>query len=240
MPISRVHVCFALLFAAAISASVLAATFFEDFSTMPVGSCYPDGTVIGLWQFVYNGYGCNAFVSADLNTMLFQQPKASASPGETHAALVVGPAIAGDFVLQVSAATTHQLRMNSAPNPWEVAWILWHYSDDSHFYYFAAKPNGWELGKEDPAYPGRQRFLASGSAPLFPIGPWYRIRVAQSRAVISVFVNDLLIVTVNDGERPYTSGRIGLYSEDAEAYFDNIAISTESPRPGKGKRNLVP
>jgi hypothetical protein len=216
------------MLAAAISASVLADSFFDDFSTMVTGSCYPDGSVIGVWQFVYNGYGCNAFVTSNSNTMLFQQPQASTRPDETHAALVVGPMITGDFTMEASTATTRQLRTNSGPNPWEVAWILWHYTDDLHFYYFVAKPNGWELGKEDPAYSGAQRFLATGSSPSFPIGPWYRIGVAQTGDTIKVFVNDLLIAIVTDRERPYSSGRVGLYSEDAEVFFDNVSLNIAS------------
>jgi hypothetical protein len=239
MRISKARVSLAMLLAAAISATVLADTYVDDFSTMPVGACYPDGSVLGVWQFVYNGYGCNAFVAPGSNTMLFQQPQASVTPDETHAALVLGRPISGDFTLQVSTATTRQLRLNSAPNPWEVAWVLWHYSDGQHFYYFVAKPNGWELGKEDPGYPGAQRFLATGSTPSFPVGPWYRITVAQAGNTIQVFSNGAPVVTVTDRERPYSSGRVGLYSEDAEAYFDDVAISTPPPR-GKGRKKAGP
>jgi hypothetical protein len=42
------------------------------------------------------------------------------------------------------------------------------------------------------------------------------------------------ITTFTDYERPYSSGRVGLYSEDAEAYFDNVSITTDSR--GKGKK----
>jgi 3-keto-disaccharide hydrolase len=228
------HVSFAILLALVISATLFAATFFEDFSTMPAGSCYPDGFLIGVWQFVYNGYGCNAFLLSNDNTMLVEQPKASTRPDETHAALVLGPSIAGDFTLEAWTVTTRQLRTGSAPNTWEVGWILWNYTNGYHFYYFAAKPNGWELGKKDPAYPGAQRFLATGSAPSFPIGAWYRIGVTQSGDTIKVSVNDLPITTFSDRERPYSSGRIGMYNEDAETYFDNISISTSAA--GKGKK----
>ena len=106
-------------------------------------------------------------------------PWPATSPAETHASLVTGPVAVGDMTLEVSSTTTRQLRTGSAPNPWEVAWVLWHYSDNVHFYYFVAKPNGWELGKADPAYPGAQRFLATGSSPSFPIGPWYRVRMSR-------------------------------------------------------------
>jgi len=235
MRVWKVHVCLVISLAAVISSRVLATTFVEDFSAMPAGTCYADGSTIGVWQFVYNGYGCNGFVAANSNTMLFEQPATSTSPAETHGALVIGPYISGDFTLQVSAATTGQLRVNSAPNAWEVAWVLWHYTDDSHFYYFVPKPNGWELGKEDPAYPGAQRFLASGTSPSFPIGPWYRTRVSQSGKTIQVFVDDVLITTFTDSQRPYSSGRVGLYSEDAEAYFDNVSVITGA-KAKKGRR----
>jgi Domain of Unknown Function (DUF1080) len=215
-----------------VSVQVLAGTLFEDFSGMPVGACQPDGTSIGQWRFVYNGYGCSGFASSNGNTMLFVRPAVSMAPDETHGSLVLGPTFSGDFTLQVFTATIRQLRTGSAPNPWEVGWVLWHYTDDTHFYYFAAKPNGWELGKEDPAYPGAQRFLATGSSPSFPVGAWYKLGVTQVGNTIQLFANDSLIASVTDRERPYSSGRLGLYSEDAEVYFDNVTLTTGS----KGKK----
>jgi hypothetical protein len=144
----------------------------------------------------------------------------------------VGSSVSGDVSLQVSATTVRQLRMGSAPQPWEVAWVLWHYADNSHFYYFIPKPNGWELGKADPAYPGAQRFLATGTSPAFPIGSWYRVGIIQSGQTIQVSVNGAVVTTFTDRERPYSSGRVGLYTEDAEAYFDNVSVTTTS----KGKK----
>ena len=224
-----------MLLAVAMGTGVLAGTFVEDFSEMPVGHCYPDGSEVGMWRFVYDGYGCNAFLSSNGNTVLFQQPAASFAPDETHASLVLGPAVSGDLTLEVSTATTRQLREGSPPNPWEVAWVLWHYTDDQHFYYFIPKANGWELGKGDPAYPGAQRFLATGSAPSFPMGPWYRVRVTQAKETIRVYVDGLQIATVTDDERPYSSGRVGLYTEDAEVYFDDVAVTTKSAPPARGR-----
>ena len=57
----------------------------------------------------------------------------------------------------------------------------------------------------------------------------------QTGTTIRVSVNDQLLVTVTDSERPYSSGKIGLYSEDAEVYFDNVSLSTNTSKPGKGK-----
>lgn len=210
--------------------------FTEDFSGMPTGACMADGAMVGAWTFVYDGYGCNAFVDVDGNTVLMEQPAAATASHETHGSLVLGPYTTGDLVVQVSTATTRQLRTGSAPNPWEVGWVLWNYSDNTHFYYFITKPNGWELGKADPAYPGAQRFLATGASPRFPIGSWYRVRIDQIGGTIQVTVDGRALTTFTDVERPYTSGRVGLYSEDAEAYFDEVSIATPDKPRGKKKR----
>jgi hypothetical protein len=225
----------AVLLSVVLATSVAAAVFVEDFSSMPADECLPDGSEIGAWTFVFDGYGCSGFVASNGNTMLLLQPMGSSSAGETHGALVIGPPTSGDVTLEVSTATLRQLRTGSTPNPWEVGWVLWHVVDTAHFYYFAAKPNGWELGKADPAYPGSQRFLATGSWPAFPIGPWYRVRVTHTGGTIQVFVDDLLLTTFTDGERPYATGRLGLYSEDAEAYFDDVSVTTSDARPKRGK-----
>ena len=96
------------------------------------------------------------------------------SPDETHSALLTSKRTWSDQTFSFTTTTLAQLRQGSAPNPWEVGWVLWHYTDNTHFYSFIAKPNGWELGKEDPAYPGAQRFLASGPSPTYPVGAWHR------------------------------------------------------------------
>jgi hypothetical protein len=210
----------------------LQAATIEDFSTMPVGTCIDDGSVLGSWLFVFDGYGCNAFVTLSGNTVLLEQPAVATQPYETHANLVIGPATSGDVTVQADIATSRQLRTGSAANTWEVGWLLWHYTDNLHFYYVILKPNGWEIGKEDPAYPGAQRFLAAGSSPQFPLGPWYRVRVAQSGGTIQLYVNDLLIATTFDDDSPYTGGRVGLYTEDAESYFDNVSVTSIA----KGKK----
>ena len=96
------------------------------------------------------------------------RPKESNAADETHAGLISGPHpswpvdVKGNLTIEASLHTETQLRRQNAANPWEVGWLLWDYVDKIHFYYFIPKPNGWELGKADPAYPGDQRFLASG------------------------------------------------------------------------------
>jgi hypothetical protein len=222
---------FVLTFATA--AHVVGAIISEDFSNFPLDTCYPGGTTVNSWRSVFAGFGCNSTVLLNGNASLKELPAAPVSPNETHSALVVSPSVRGNIAVRVDLATSRQLRTGSAPNAWEVAWVLWNYTDNSHFYYFIPKPNGWEIGKADPAYPNGQRFLTSGSSPKFPIGVWYQLKIIQSGQTIQVSVNGTLLVTFTDRERPYSSGRIGLYTEDAEAYFDNIIVM---PATSNGKK----
>ncbi|MEK6852449.1 MAG: family 16 glycoside hydrolase [Nanoarchaeota archaeon] len=199
--------------------------FTDDFSAYTANNCFTDGGTFGPWKSVYNGFGCNKIETDGTNKWLHEAPKAPASLSETHASLVTGPSFSGPLTYEVKSITVQQLRTGT-PNPWEVSWILWHYTDNSHFYYFIAKPNGWELGKEDPAYPGNQRYLATGSSPKYPIGTQYTIKITQdSSNRIIVFVNGAQIVSFVDTERPYTSGRIGLYDEDAHVHFDDVKVT---------------
>lgn len=200
--------------------------FSDDFSKYPVGNCFFDGMIFGPWTTQYNGYGCVTVEKGRTTYYLHESPKASTHSNETHAALVVGKFISGPFSYSGKLRTVKQLRTGSTPNAWEVAWILWHYTDDNHFYYFVPKPNGWELGKEDPHYPGSQRFLTTGSWPTFPIGKWYTFKIQQDAGNrISVFVNGVLITTFTDTQSPYSSGSIGLYNEDAHVHFGSISIA---------------
>jgi Domain of Unknown Function (DUF1080) len=201
------------------------AIFWDNYSNYPTGRCFSDGQVIGPWISTYGGYGCTDFISNAQGHFLSETPKTSTSPNQTHASLFNGPAIRGNAVYQLSMMTVRQLRVGSAPNPWEVAWFLWNYTDDTHFYSINLKPNGWELGKEDPAYPGAQRYLATGSTPTFPIGKWYKVNVVQSSNLIKVYVNGNLIASVTDTERPYTTGRIGLYNEDSSVLFGPVLVT---------------
>ena len=130
----------------------------------------------------------------------------------------------GDLDFAVAVTTMRQLRTGSRPRPWEAGWVLWHYSDDRHFYYLVLKPDGWELGKEDPAYPGGQRYLVTRARPAFPIGRTYRVRVGQAGARITVYADGTRLARVTDRQHPYLRGRTGLYAEDAAVTF-TLALS---------------
>jgi hypothetical protein len=184
---------------------------------------WADGSGHGAWRSTYNGYGFNG-IGLDGTQVLVEQPKASLSDDETHAGLVTSKASYGDTDLTVRSRTVAQLRQGT-PNPWEVAWTLWHYTDDTHFYYLVLKPNGWELGKEDPAYPGAQRYLRTGSSPTFAVGSWHTMRIRQVGNVITVWGDGTRLTSFTDNQRPYASGRVGLYNEDALVHFDTVRVS---------------
>lgn len=192
-----------------------------QFTTM---SPWSDGQGYGEWSDQYGGYGTVQVIPNSLDSyVLSLAPKASVKPAQTHAALVTSKTTFTDFDATIRLLTVAQLR-TPTPNPWEVAWILWRYTDDSHFYSLNLKPNGWELGKEDPAYPGAQRYLRTGSSPIFPIGNIYTVRIVQVAATMTVYVNGKQLVQYDDRLRPYGSGSLGLYCEDSSVNFGDVTV----------------
>lgn len=163
-------------------------------------------------------------VEADVPTGLMLRPLASTDPGETHAALVVSrESFSGQYSFAAAVQTSDQLRETTPANPWETAWLVWGYQDNQHFYYFTLKTNGWELGKVDPAYPGAQRFLATGDSQKLEIGAWHDFQIEVNGASFTVKIDGTVITTFTDQQGPlYTSGKIGFYTEDAEIRVDNV------------------
>ncbi len=197
--------------------------FSDDFSTYSTGNCLTDGTIFGKWNVVFSGYGCVEIETDGINKWLHESPKVSTSLIETHSSLVTGPSFNSSLIFEANLTNIQQLR--SIPNPWETAWMIWNYQDNSHFYYFTLKTNGWELGKEDPSYPGNQRYLATGASPQAQIGKQYDVKIIQDNSnTIKVYVDNVSITTFTDNERPYNSGKIALYTEDAHVHFDDIKV----------------
>ena len=183
------------------------------------------------WTTVHHGYGK---VSCTRGTVRLST-KTSTSSDETHAALATVDDVmveAGTTqTITATVRTVAQLRTGSDPNPWEVAWLLWNYTDDQHFYALALKPNGWEISKEDPAYPGAQRFLASGDVPTYPIGAAFDVTVTMTTAgdavTMTVSVGGAELATVTDKESPYPSGAVAAYTEDATITVGPVSMTSE-------------
>ena len=191
-----------------------------DFPTVRP-ECLTQGENFGSWTVRFDGYGCVAVDGKGRQASLAMGPKAAQKDHMTHAPMVLGPEYGSRLVMHTRLETTAQLR-NGTPNPWEVGWVIWQYTDDQRFYYFIPKPNGWELGKRDPAYPGGQRFLGSGSEQTFPIGRTYDVTIVQVDEAIAVFVDGHEIVRLRDQETPYRKGRIGIYAEDATVTVHSV------------------
>ncbi|MCL4232011.1 MAG: DUF1080 domain-containing protein [Dehalococcoidia bacterium] len=195
--------------------------FADDFEALPVGVAWADSTTHGAWYSRYNGYGTVA-VEQDGDRVLSLSPRAATTSGATHAALVQSTTVFGDIDFTVQVKTVTQLR-TPTPNAWESGWVLWHFTDDTHFYYAALKPNGIEVGKEDPAYPGAQRFLVTLSNPSFAVGKWYTVRVKHVGTTFTIWIDGVPVTTFTDNERPYTGGAVALYTEDADVHFNNFS-----------------
>ena len=194
----------------------------ENFEGLRAGRPWRDGERHGQWRAEYDGYGTTR-ISTNNGHRLTMSPRNASDPKITHGGLVTTVEEFDDIDVTAQLRTVRQLR-SGTPNPWEVAWLLWHYTDDNHFYSVVLKPNGWELGKEDPAYPGSQRFLATGDTPVFRIGMQHTVQVRQAGNSMAVWADGKLLTTYTDHERPYTGGRIGLYTEDAQAEFDSVVV----------------
>jgi hypothetical protein len=195
----------------------------ENFQSLSARNNWSDGSVHGELKTVFDGYGSVGIVKSG-SKVLSLQPAKSTSRDETHAALVTSKNSYGDVDYSVRAKTVKQLR-DGTPNTWETAWAVWHYTDNTHFYYLILKPNGWELGKADPKYPGAQRFLATGSSTKFPVGSWNAIEIHQKGAAIDVTVDGEHLTHFVDEERPYLKGSVGMYCEDARVFFDDVSVA---------------
>ncbi len=204
------------------SATARVAAFYETWSEFTTGSIWADGSAYGHWTDQWNGYGQIDVAGVGAQGSSLALAPLAAIPWD-HSALVTTTAPLANFSASVVLTTLKQL--NTAPNPWEVGWVLWAFSDNTHFYAFTPQPNGWVLSKQDPAYTGDQRFLATGSSPKFPVGSTYTVAVAQQGALMSVWVNGQLIVSFTDHERPYLSGSLGLYCEEANVNYGEVFVT---------------
>jgi hypothetical protein len=187
-------------------------------------SGWPEGTRRDGLVLTYAGYGTAETCHRGRSREWRFAPRPASAASETHAALASTVDDHGDLTLTVRFRTDRRLR-TPRPQPWEVAWVIWHYSDDQHFYYLALKPNGWELGKEDPAYPGAQRYLVTEPTPRYDVAKWHTARITQTGDTIAVRIDGRDLIRMRDRERPYGRGHVGLYTEDAAVRFTDLRIT---------------
>jgi 1,2-diacylglycerol 3-beta-glucosyltransferase len=191
----------------------------------------------GQWLTVFTGYGHTEVTGTGAAQTITTAPSTTRSRRATHAALVVSRGHYADFVATLRVQTVRQLRRGAAgrPNPWEVGWVVWHYTSEHSFYALTLEPTGWLLSKQDPAYPGGERFLASGRTPRFRVGVPHLVGIVQIGDQITVSGDDHLLTRFTDTRQAYLRGSFGAYSEDSDARFWDIRVRTlPSPalRPG--------
>ncbi len=218
----------ALLFAALVTIASTGRALHETWREFPANAVLSEQAPSGNWLARFSGYGRITVVSDPLfGNALELAPKPAGGQPETHAALVTTLDSFEDFDATVQMNTLRQSK--SQPDPSDVGWFLWRYSDNRHFYYFSLKPNGWELGKEDPAYPKAQRFLSSGKEPHLVLGTPNIVRVVQRSATIWVYVDGQNVTQYSDLERPYFLGSLGLYCEDSIVRFGSVNVIDTMP-----------
>ena len=184
------------------------------------------------WMPVFTGYGTTSIAGSGASLAVTLDPRRATTPRDSHAALVVSARYYGDFTATVRVRTVEQLRRGAAgsPKPWNVGWVVWHYTSDSRFYALTLEPTGWELSKQDPAYPGGERFLASGLAPTFRVGSAYNVGIVQVGGMITVSAGGQVLTRFTDTQHPYVTGAFGFYTEDARAVFDRVRLD-QLPAP---------
>lgn len=202
-----------------------------------VGETVTGGNGAGPWLTVFNGYGTISMAGSGPHAVVDMQPAATGSRKVTHSALVVSRSPYRDLVATLHVRTLRQLRHGAAgaPNPWEVGWVVWHYTSNKRFYALTLEPTGWVLSKQDPAYRGGERFLASGRTPVFRLGVPHTVGIVQAGNQITVSADGRLLMHFTDTQRPYLTGAFGFYCEDAQTSFSQIRLlqlaPPQAPRP---------
>jgi hypothetical protein len=182
----------------------------------------------GKWLDKWNGYGQAGVKTVSGYNVFYQIPKASTRSSETHSGLVVSKQKFSDITLDIDMKTYKQTRLNSPPNSWEAAWVMWRWVDLYHHYYFVIKTNGIEFGKKDTSCNcEKQIFLKTGPSPKLQVGAWNHIKISSIGKHTTIWVGGVKVVDMDDpsyNSAKMSSGFIGLYTEDASVGFDNVYI----------------
>jgi hypothetical protein len=206
---------------------------FEDGNyTLSDGHISPNGK----WKIRYTGYGSAGVEGSIKNNYFFEQPKPPTQHNETRASLVTTTKGYSDFQMTLNMRTLNQLRQNGPPNPWETAWIYWHYTDNYHYYALVLKTNGFQIEKKDNNNhdDSAEIYLVDQSHPKVKLGQWQTVTIRHEGSSTGtphtqVWVDGIKAADFIDSKIPnsykMSSGYMGLYNEDAKVNFDNIYIN---------------
>ena len=190
----------------------------EDFSNRAIGSDYTADTNSG-WENAYHSGHAKIIDRGNGNKAL------EITSDKNVSALITGPEAGANFEYSGTLSTGTQLGGNNA-QAWETARAVWGYRDVDNYYYFIPKANGWELGKRDATAPGGVRYLATGSDPSFAPGADKHFTVIQNGGKMRVLINGQEIVTFEDSQNPFISGKVGLQASNSRIIADDLSLKT--------------
>ena len=205
----------------------------QNFSTgYTIDANWGEGTTVGSWFVNFLGLGYARVVNAGSPRLELCPGDVDVVGGTTRATLVTTTDVfTGDIQVSVDMLLIAQLR-NTAPNAWESPWLIWHCTSSAGIptgaNYLALKTNGWELGLILGG--DAQAFIATGALPTVSAA-FQTVRIRQVSKTVEVFIGGVqLDLSVTGGGSPitdsrfYTSGNVGLYTEDAQVQFDNLTV----------------
>lgn len=206
---------------------------FEETSGL-VFNTEPMNSTGGLWRTMFRGGGSGVWVGAasGRSQVLYQSPTKASGANPTFSSLTLTNGWFTNFDMTFDVNTISQNRLNVAANNWERAWVMWHYYDSFHHYYFTMKNDGCEWGKKDNFLNAEEQiFLATPGAPDIPLDSWYTVRIRSVDNFTSIWVSGALVVSgidngVSGATAPMYQGAIGLYNEDSFVAFDNVVINS--------------
>ncbi len=137
-------------------------------------------------------------------------PARATAPGSTHAALVVSARRYQDFTATLTVRTLRQLRHGAAgaPHPWEVGWVLWHFTSNQRFYALtleATRLGAVQAGPGLPRCRALSRLGAHAGLPGRPRAPGRRSPRPAHR--ITIRADGHLLTRFTDTQRPVPDRR---------------------------------
>lgn len=180
----------------------------------------------GAAQFyeLWNGYGYTAWSGGTLTL----SPEAALSPGETHSAFVLSTKrLKQPYRIHARMVTTAQLRQGSQPNPWEVGWFVFGYTN-GRFKYLVLKPNGYGIELGESLGNNAQNFLYTSPVGQldFPVNQAQDVDLVARNNILTVIVNGVTVLTYKMTAKDVLGlgGNMGFYTEDATVQVSNIQV----------------
>lgn len=176
--------------------------------------------------------------------VMWLTPQVATSSGLTFSVVnYLATATYQDFELTCKMRTIAQIRTGSAPNSWEVAWLIWRVGDiaGQMGYYFTIKASGGcEFGKSDNKEGSVANYvLSTPGGPNATMGQWYSVKIRVQGNRHQCYVDGSLIVDYTDINAVFApspsrqiqkGGTITVYCEDANVEFSDIRVMPIYPK----------